>query len=169
MNVGVAGAGIIAAAELFKSTAAVRMTNVSYKGTPQILTALASGEVSVAFPPTSAAVPQVKSGKIRGLAVTGRNRSSMAPDIATVEESGVRGYEATTWYCLMAPARTPADILARLHAALTQVLNRADVKSRLNATDLTAAPSTPEQLARFLRAEIAKWGKVVEASGMRPQ
>ena len=167
LNIGVGGAGIIVAAELFKSTAAIRMTNVAYKGTPQILTALGSGEVSVAFPPTSAAVPQVKSGKLRGLAVTGRVRSPMAPEIATVAESGLPGYEATTWYCLMAPARTPGDIITRLNSELALVLQRADVKNRFGATDLTTLPSTPEQLASFLRAETAKWGKVVKTSGMR--
>ena len=168
LNVGVGGAGIIAAAELFKGTAAIRMTNVAYKGTPQILTALTSGEVSVGFPPTSSAVPQVKSGKIRGLAVTGRLRSPMAPEIATVAESGLPGYEATTWYCLMAPARTPADVIARLSAEIAQALKRSDVLQRFTSTDLSATPSTPEQLAAFLRSEIAKWGKVVKASGMRP-
>ena len=168
LNVGVGGAGIIAAAELFKGTAAIRMTNVAYKGTPQILTALTSGEVSVGFPPTSSAVPQVKSGKIRGLAVTGRLRSPMAPEIATVAESGLPGYEATTWYCLMAPARTPADVIARLSAEIAQALKRQDVMQRFTSTDLSATPSTPEQLAAFLRSEIAKWGRVVKASGMRP-
>ena len=169
LNVGVGGAGMIAAVELFKSTTAIRMTNVAYKGTPQILTALASGEVSVAFPPTSSVVPQVKSGKVRGLAVTGRLRSPMAPDIATVAESWFPGYEATTWYCLMAPGRTPNEIVARLNAELRVVLGRPEVRSRFAATDLAPLPSTPEQLTRFLRAEIAKWGSVVKASGMKPE
>jgi tripartite-type tricarboxylate transporter receptor subunit TctC len=168
LNVGVAGAGIIAAAELFKVTAAIDMTNVAYKGTPQILSALASGEVSVAFPPTSAAVPQIKSGRIRGLAVTGRLRSPMAPEIATVAESGLPRYEATTWYCLMAPARTPADIVARLASEVARALKRPDVVQRFTATDLSPTPSGPEQLGAFLRAEIAKWAQVVKASGMRP-
>ena len=169
LNVGVGGAGMIAAVELFKSTTAIRMTNVAYKGTPQILTALASGEVSVASPPTSAVVPLIKSGKVRGLAVTGRMRSPMAADIATVAESGVAGYEATTWYCLMAPRRTPNEIVARLHAELTLVLKRADVQDRFSATDLTPLPSTPEQLGTFLGAEVTKWNRVVKASGMKPE
>jgi tripartite-type tricarboxylate transporter receptor subunit TctC len=168
LNVGVGGAGIIVAAELFKSAAGIRMTNVAYKGTPQILTALATGEVSVGFPPTSSAAPQVKSGKIRGLGVTGRQRSLLAPEIATVAESGLPAYEATTWYCLMAPARTPSEIIARLNTELAQVLQRSDVKNRFGATDLVTSSSTPAQLATFVRAETAKWAKVVKTSGMRP-
>ena len=168
LNVGVGGAGIIVAVELFKSTAGISMTNVSYKGTPQIITALATGEISVGFPPTSAAVPQVKAGTLRGLAVSGRQRSPMAPDIATVAESGLPDYEATTWYCLVAPAGTPREIVARLNAEAARALQRPDVKSRFSSTDLTTALSTPEQLGTFLRSEVAKWGKVVKASGMRP-
>ena len=168
LNVSVAGAGVIAVTELFKSTAGVRMTNVTYKGTPQILTALASGEVSVGFPPTSAAVPQVRSAKIRPLGVTSRQRSSMAPEIPTVGESGLPGFEATTWYCLLAPAGTPRDIVTRLNAETVRALARPEVKSRFNATDLTAQSSTPEELGKFLRSEVDKWGKVVKASGMKP-
>ena len=168
LNVSVAGAGVIAATELFKGTAGIRMTNVTYKGTPQILTALASGEVSVGLPPTSAAVPQVRSAKIRPLGVTSRQRSPMAPEIPTVGESGLPGFEATTWYCLLAPAGTPRDVVARLNAEAARVLARPDVKSRFNATDLTTQSSTPDELGKFLRSEVDKWAKVVKASGMRP-
>jgi len=168
LNVSVGGAGIIVAAELFKSTAGIRMTNVNYKGTPQILTALASGEVSVGFPPTSAGVPQVQAGKIRALGVTSRHRSPMAPEIATIEEGGLPGFEALTWYCLVMPAGTPREIVSRLNAETVRALARPDVKSRFNATDMTPQPSTPEQLGTFLRSEVAKWGKVVKGSGMRP-
>jgi len=168
LNVGVGGAGIIAAVELFKSTAGIRMTNVSYKGTPQIVTALATGEISVGFPPTSAAVPQVKAERLRGLAVTGGQRSPMAPDIATIAEAGLPGYEATTWYCLMAPAGTPHEIVARLNADAVGALQRPEVRNRFAATDITLTPSSPDQLATFLRREVAKWTKVVKASGMRP-
>ena len=169
LNVAVGGAGIIVAAELFKSTAGIRMTTVSYKGTPQILTALASGEVSVGFPPTSAAVPLVKTGKLRGLAVSARHRSPMAPNIATVAEAGLPDYEATTWYCLVVPVGAPREIVARLNAEAVRALQGTEVKSRFGATDLTPAPSTPEELGTFLRSEVVKWGKVVKASGMRPE
>jgi tripartite-type tricarboxylate transporter receptor subunit TctC len=169
LNVAVGGAGIIVAAELFKGTAGIRMTTVSYKGTPQILTALASGEVSVGFPPTSAAVPLVKTGKLRGLAVSARHRSPMAPNIATVAEAGLPDYEATTWYCLVVPVGAPREIVARLNAEAVRALQGTEVKSRFGATDLTPAPSTPEELGTFLRSEVVKWGKVVKASGMRPE
>jgi len=168
LNVSVGGAGIIATAELFKSAAGIRMTNVNYKGTPQILTALASGEVSVGFPPTPAGAPQAQAGKIRGLGVTSRHRSPMAPDIPAIEEAGLPGFESITWYCLLAPAGTPRDIVSRLNAEAVKALARADVKSRFSATDMTPLPSTPGELGSFLRSEVAKWGKVVKASGMRP-
>lgn len=168
LNASVGGAGVIAVTELFKIAAGIRMTNVSYKGTPQILTALASGEVSVGFPPTSAGVPQARSGKIRALGVTSRQRSVMAPEIATLHEEGLTGFDATTWYCLMAPSGTPRDIVARLNAETVKALQRPDVKSRFDATDLTTRPSTPDELGKFLRSEVDKWGKVVKASGMRP-
>ena len=169
LNVSVGGAGIIATAELFKSTAGVRMTNVNYKGTPQILTALTSGEVSVGFPPTSAAVTQIQSGRLRGLGVTSRQRSPLAPEIPSIEEAGLPGFESITWYCLMVPAGTPRDIVSRLNAEALRVLARPDVKSKFSATDLTPLPSTPEQRGTFLRGEVAKWGKVVKASGMRSE
>ena len=168
LNVSVGGAGIIATAELFKSTAGISMTNVSYKGTPQILTALASGEVSVGFPPTSAAVSQIQSGKLRGLGVTSRQRSPLAPEIPTIEEAGCPASSRSPGTACMVPAGTPRDIVSRLNAEAVRALQRPDVKSRFAATDLTPLPSTPEELATFLRSEVAKWGKVVKASGMRP-
>ena len=168
LNVGVGGASIVLAAELFKSTAGIRMTNVSYKGTPQILTGLASGEVSLGFPPTSAAMPLVKAGKIRPLGVTGTQRSVMAPEIPTVAEAGLPGYAAGSWYALMAPAGTPGEIINRLNAEAVKALQRAEVKSRFAATDLKTSSSTPEELAKYVRSEVAKWAKVVKASGLRP-
>src|SRR5262245_50544584 len=128
LNVAVSGAGIILAAELFNSMARVKMTQISYKGSPQGATALVSGEVSVGFPSTSVALPHVKAARLLGLAVTSSQRSPIAPAVPTVAEAGLPGYEATPWYGLAVPAATPKEIIARLHAESVQALKRPDVK-----------------------------------------
>jgi tripartite-type tricarboxylate transporter receptor subunit TctC len=166
LNVGVGGASIVLAAELFKSTAGVRMTNINYKGTPAILTAIASGEVSIGFPPTSAAVPLARAGKLRALAVTGKRRSKLMPEIPTIAEAALPGYEATTWYALMVPAGTPRKIVTQLNAEVVKALERPDVRKALAASDLEASSSTPRELGSYVASEIAKWGKVVKASGL---
>jgi tripartite-type tricarboxylate transporter receptor subunit TctC len=169
VNVGTSGAGIFLASELFQSMTATRMLNVTYRSTPQAVTALVSGEVSVGFPATSSALPQVRAGRLRALAVTSAHRLSMAPDLPTVSEAGLAGYEASPWYGLLVPAGTPQDIVFRLHADSVKVVAQPDVRERFSAADLDAAGSTPQQFAAYIRSEIAKWGKIVKATGMRPE
>ena len=169
LNVATSGAAIRLAAKLFESSSGIRMTEITYKGTPQAVTALISGETSVGFPATSAVLPQVNAGKLRALAVTGAKRSSIAPDIPTVAESGVPGYDVTSWYGLMAPAGTPADIIARLNSAAATALGRPEVKERFSTTDLEPGGSTPEQFGSFVRSEVAKWAKVIRESGMKEE
>jgi len=168
LNVATSGAGVILASELFLGMAGVKMTNVTYRSTPQAITGLVSGEVSVGFPGTSAAVPHVRSAKLRGLGVTSLQRSPMTPDIPTVAEAGVPGYEASPWYGLMVPARTPMEIISRLHTESVKALNRPDVKERFGTTDLQLIGAGPEQFGTHIRSEIAKWGKIVKATGLRP-
>ena len=168
LNVATSGAGIYLASELFQRMAGVKMTNVTYRSTPFAVTALVSGEVSVGFPGTSAAAPHVRSAKLRGLAVTSARRSPMAPDIRTIAEAGVPGYDASAWYGLLVPAKTPAEIISRLHTESLKALNRPDVKERFGATDLEPIGSTPEQFGTHIRSEIEKWGKIVKATGLRP-
>ena len=167
-NVATSGAGNFLASQLFQGMTGVKMTNVTYRSTPFVLTALISGEVSVGFPGSSAALPHVKSGKLRGLAVTSARRSPIIPDVPTIVEAGVPGYEASPWYGLMVPARTPPEIISRLHAESVKALNRPDVKERFGATDLEPTGSTPEQFGAHIRSEIEKWGKIVKATGLRP-
>jgi tripartite-type tricarboxylate transporter receptor subunit TctC len=112
-------------------------------------------------------LPQVKAGKLRALAVTSAQRSSIAPDIPTLAESGVPGYDVTSWYGLMVPAGTPGEIVARLNAAAATALRHPEVRQRFASTDLDPAASTPEQFGAHVRAEVAKWAKVIKASGMR--
>lgn len=169
LNVATSGAGIILAAELFLDMAGVKMTNVPYRSTPQAITALVSGEASVGFPGTSAVVPHVRSAKLRGLAVTSLQRSPMAPDLPTVAESGLPGYEASPWYGLMVPAKTPPEIVSRLLAESSRALERPDVKERFGATDFQIVGAGPERFGAHIRTEIVKWGRIVKATGLRPE
>lgn len=168
LNVATSGAGIYLASELFQIMTGGKMMNVTYRSTPQAVTALVSGEVSVGFPATSSALPHVRSGRLRGLAATSAQRLSIAPDLPTVAEAGVSGYEASPWYGLLVRTGTPAEIISRLHAESVKVLKQPDVKERFGATDLEPVGSTPEQFGAYIRSEIAKWGKIVKATGLRP-
>ena len=169
LNVGTSGSGIYLASQLFNSMTGIKTTNVTYRSTPQALTALVSGEVSVGFPATSSVLPHIRSGKLRGLAVTSAQRITVAPDLPTVAEAGVPGYEANPWYGLLVPAGTPQEAVLRLHAESAKVVKQPDMKERFGANDFEAAGSTPEQFATYILGEITKWGKVVKATGMRPE
>ncbi|HUF82792.1 MAG TPA: tripartite tricarboxylate transporter substrate binding protein [Burkholderiales bacterium] len=167
INVATAGATIRLAAKMFDSMAGTRMTEVNYKSTPQAITAVVSGEASVGFPATSAVMPHARAGKLRALAVTTPRRSSMAPDIPTLAESGIPGYDVTTWYGLMLPTGTTKEIVDRLHGATASALAHPVVKERFSATDLEPKSSSPEEFGAYIRSEIAKWAKVIKASGIR--
>ena len=166
LNVATAGATIRLAAKMFDEMAGTRMTEVTYKGTPQAITAIVAGEVSVSYPATSAAIPHARTGKLRALAVTTPRRSHMAPEIPTIAESGLPGYDVTTWYGLMFPTGTSKDIVARMNAAAVKALAHASVKERFSTTDLEPRSSTPEEFGTYIRREIAKWAKVIKASGI---
>jgi tripartite-type tricarboxylate transporter receptor subunit TctC len=114
-------------------------------------------------------MPHVKGGRLTGLAVTSAQRSPAAPGMATMAEAGLPGYEATPWYGLAVPAGTPKDIVARLHAESVQALARTDVKERFAATDMAPLGTTPEEFGAYIRAEVAKWGKLIKAAGLRPE
>jgi tripartite-type tricarboxylate transporter receptor subunit TctC len=146
--------------------AGTRMTEVTYKGTPQAITAIVSGEVSVSYPATSAVIPHARTGKLRVLAVTTPRRSHMAPDIPTIAESGLPGYDVTTWYGLMFPTNTSKEIVARMNAAAVKALAHPAVKERYSTTDLEPSSSTPDEFGAYIRKEIAKWAKVIKASGI---
>ena len=166
INVATTGATVRLAAKLFDSIAGIRMTEISYRSTPQGVIGVINGEASVGFPGTSAVILHARAGKLRALAVTSARRSSIAPDIPTVAESGIPGYEVGTWYGLMIPVSTSKEIIAQLHAAGMSALGHPEVKKRFATTDLEPTGSTPEQFGAFVRGEIAKWGKVIKESGM---
>lgn len=153
--------------ELFKSLAGTDILHVPYKGSPQAITALLSGETSMMFTPIPLALPHVKTGRLKVLGVTTANRSKVAPELPTIAESGLPGYEVTQWYGLQAPAGTPKEVLATLNAEVRKVLSMPDIIEKLTALGAEPAPSTPEALEAYVKTEIAKWAKVVKASGAK--
>lgn len=155
------------AAELFSMMAGVKMTHIPYKGGGPAVIALTGGQVSVGFATTPSIIGHIKSGKMRGLAVTTAQRSPSTPDLPTIGEAGVAGYDAGTWYGLLVPAGTSKDIVTRLNAESIKVLKLPDVKERLDAAGFETLGTTPEQFATYIRTEIDKWGKVVKAAGVR--
>ena len=157
------------AAELFSNMAGVKMTHIPYKGGGPAVVALTGGQVSVGFATTPSVIGHIKSGKMRGLAVTTAQRSPSTPELPTISEAGVAGYEAGTWYGLLVPAGTSKEIVTRLHAESVKLLKLPDVKERLDAAGFEVIGNTPEQFAAFIRSEIDKWAKVVKASGARAE
>ena len=143
--------------------------HVPYKGNAPAFTDVIGGQVSLIFPTMPSAMPFIKSGRLRPIAVTSANRSPAAPDIPTIAESGLPGYEATSWYGILAPARTPREIVARLHEVLVSVIGAPDMKDKLAAQGLDPVGNTPQQFAAVIKSEIAKWAKVVKASGAKPE
>ena len=155
------------AGELFKSMARVNIVHVPYKGGGPALIDLVAGHVEILVAVISTAVPQVKAGKARALAVTGGKRAAALPDVPTVAETGIKGYEATNWYGYVAPADTPRPIIERLHKETAAILNMPDVREALLSRGIEAAPSSPAEFAAFIRAENAKWDKVIKQSGIK--
>ncbi len=157
------------AGELFKLMTHIEMTHVPYKGMAAGLTDVIAARVPMSIPTIPGALPFVKSGRLRALAVTGAQRSPAAPDIPTVAESGVPGYAASNWYGIAVPARTPVPIVTKLNAQLAQALRDADTRARMLEIGLDAETAAPAQFAAFVKAEIAKWAKVVKATGLKPE
>lgn len=163
------GGGNHLSAVLFCDMAGIRMNHVPYKGGGPALIAVIAGEVPVTFATFTAGVPHFKSGKLRPLGMTSAQRSAIAPDLPTVSEAGLPGYESVNWYGLNSPAGTPRDVISRLHLETIKALKLPDLKERFAATGVEPVGSTPEQYSAYLRSEILKWGKVVKESGVRPE
>ncbi|HSD99517.1 MAG TPA: tripartite tricarboxylate transporter substrate binding protein, partial [Burkholderiales bacterium] len=152
------------AAELFNTLAQVKMVHVPYRGTGPAIVGLMSGEASVMFMPTTNAVPLVRSGRLRALAVTSRERVSAMPELPTVSESGLKGYESSQWYGLLAPAGAPSGVLGLLSSQVVKIMQAPDMKQRLTGEGLVAVGSSREQFAVHIKLELAKWAKVIKAS-----
>jgi tripartite-type tricarboxylate transporter receptor subunit TctC len=153
------------AMELFRTMTGVDLKHVPYKGAGPASVDLIAGQVHVMFPTVSAALPHVRSGRLKGLALTSAERSPAAPELPTVAEAGVPGYEATTWFGVMVPKGTPAAITGQLHGVFTGVLQAPDVRERLASQGFDIVGSSSAEFARYVRSEILKWAKVARASG----
>lgn len=160
------GTGIHMAGELFKLTAGVKIVHVPYKGAGPGMAALMAGEVDMMFNGLSPALPHIKSGRLRALAVGGEQRSSLVPDLPTISESGYK-FHTTGWYGVVAPRGTPQPIIAKLHGEIVRALNVPAVKDQLTKLAVEAIGSTPEQFAALMREEFAKWAKVIKAAGLK--
>jgi tripartite-type tricarboxylate transporter receptor subunit TctC len=171
LNFGSGGVGTTPhmAGELFATTAGITLVHVGYKGEAPALTDLIGGHLTMMFSNVSAAMPHVKAGKLRGLAVTSPDRQAAAPGIPTVAESGLPGYEVQTWLGLVAPAGTPREILARLNAEVAKAVARPDVKQRFADQGMTAAGGTPEQFGDYIKSENVKWAKVIKEADIKPE
>jgi tripartite-type tricarboxylate transporter receptor subunit TctC len=153
--------------ELIRSTGKVRMTHIPYKGAVPAFTGLLGGEIAVYMSSIQPAIPMMKAGRVRALGVTGAERIRSLPEVPTIAESGLPGYEVTNWYGVMAPAGLPKDLLGRIHADVAKALKQPDVQQRFEAEGGDPSPNTPDQFAAFITAEIAKWSKVVKESGAK--
>jgi tripartite-type tricarboxylate transporter receptor subunit TctC len=153
--------------EMLKSQAGVNLVHVPYKGTPQAVIDLLSGQVQVMFANTLSVLPQVRAGRLRALAISSARRSAAAPEVPTVAESGLPGYESGTWFALLAPTGTPRDIVNRLNAELGKIVATADMKAKLLDQGADPVTMTPEQIRAFLKSELAKWTKVVKTVGIK--
>ncbi len=167
MNYGSGGVGTAShlSTEMLKLMAGVDLTHVPYKGLAPALTDLMGGRVDLIISTMASALPHLKSGKLRPLAATTAHRSSFFPDVPTMSEAGVKGYEFSTWYGLLVPAGTPRAIIGRLNAESAKTLASSTVKEQFMAQGIEAAPSTPLEFGTYLRSEVAKWAKVIKASG----
>lgn len=165
---GVGGAGHLAL-ELFNVLAGTKITHVPYKGGGPAMTDLLGGQINLIFATAASAVPHIQSGKIRALAVTTSNRSKLVPDLPTVAEAGLAGFEANNWYGVVVPAKTPKAVIDRLNREFTAVLKMPEIRDVLFKQGLDAAPSTPEAFGSYIKSETAKWAKVIKVSGAKPE
>ena len=153
--------------EVFFRTAKISLTHIPYKGSGPTIAALVQGEIQTSFSGPGAALPQIKAGKIRGIAVTTLKRSRELPDIPTMDESGYKGFEISGWYGIMAPAKTPRPIIDRLNSDLVAVLTSGETPKLLMTRGYDPTPTTPEAFARYLRSEVERWSKAVKQYGIK--
>ena len=165
-SAGVGASGHLAGA-LFDTLTGTKMVHVPYKGSALALTDLIGGQVSLAFATSASVVPHVRSGRLRALASTGATRSPALPDLPTVAEAGVPGYEASLWYGFLGPARMPPEITQRLNAAIVAAVKHPEVRERLAAQGVDARTSTSEEFARLIAADVKRWAAVIEKTGVR--
>lgn len=163
------GTSIHISGELFKDLAGVQIRHIPYKGRAQSLPDLVSGRISMLFDNLASAQPLIRANEVIALGVTTLKRSPSAPDIPTLAEQGLRGFEAVSWFSLMAPAKLPKEIQARLNQLTVQTLSKPEIRSRLSNGGLEPNPGSPEELSRYIQQEASKWRKIVQQSGARAE
>lgn len=161
------GTSIHMSAEMFKMLAGVDMVHVPYKGSAQAIADLIGGQVSVMFDNLPSAMPHIKSGRLRALAITTAKRYPALPDLPTVQESGVPGYDSSAWFGIVAPIGTPPEIVNRLNLEVNKILALPDVREKLESQGAIPTPGTPADFGNLIRNEVEKWAKVVKASGAK--
>lgn len=156
-------------AELFSSMAGVKMVHVPYRGSTPAVTDLLAGQVNLMFSPASSVLQHIRAGKLKALAVTSSKRTAVAPELPTLDELGLKGFETAVWFGLMVPAGTPADVVAKLRTAAHAALDAPEVQVLFQAQGIDASKSSPEDFARYMRSETAKWAKVIQSAGIKPE
>lgn len=169
LNFGSGGAGTSnhLAGELFNIVTGARLVHVPYKGVNLAMQDVLTGNVHLVFIGIPAAAPHIKAGKLRALAIVAPQRSTALPDVPTVAEAGLKDFEVTTWYGILAPAGTPQPVVRRLNAELVKVMHAPEMKEKLTATGTEPLTSTPEEFAAYIKREIAKWGDVIRKAGVK--
>lgn len=155
------------AGALFNSITQIEMVHVPYRGTQQVVIDAATGQVQIIYPSTTVVLPHMKSGRLRGLAITSRERSKLAPELPTMQQAGVPDYEATIWTGMVAPARTPATIISKLNASIVQIMQTREMVERFAALGADPTTSTPAAFGKFIAEEIVKWRKVIREAGVK--
>ena len=155
--------------ELFRSMAGIDLIHVPYKGSGPGIIGLVSGEVAIFFPSVPTAIPHIKSARVRALGVTTAKRADTLPEVPSIAEAGLPGYESTQWFGVLAPSGTPRPIIERLHKDITAALRSTEVKQHLASEGAIVVASTPAEFAAYLRSETEKWARVVKAAGIKPE
>jgi len=153
--------------ELFKAMTGINVVHVAYKGSAPAVTDLLAGQVQVMFDNTPNVLPHVKAGKLKGIAVSSKARSQFAPDLPTVDEAGVPGYDVSVWFGVLTVAGTPPEIVKRLNTEMVKILTSPEVKERISRSGVDVVAGTPEHFSGFLRAEVARWAKVINEAGIK--
>ena len=153
--------------ELFKSMTGTFMTHIPYKGSAPAVTDMIAGQVDTMFDNTPNVLPHVRSGRLKALAISSKTRAPSAPEVPTVEEAGVPGYEVNVWFGVLTVAGTPAEVVQRLNTEMVKILNSAEVKDRFGKTGVDVVASTPEYFSKYLKAEVERWAKVVKDAGIK--
>jgi tripartite-type tricarboxylate transporter receptor subunit TctC len=169
LNYGTSSNSVQLSMELFKSMVGIRIAHIPYKGSGPMLNDLLGGQIQLTFGASVATLPQIRAGKLRALAIGDSKRSAIMPDLPTVAEAGVPGYQSVIWSGVLAPARTPRPVIDRLHGVLVRILHQPDMKERLVQLGSDPVGSTPDQFGAFISSEIQKWVKIAKVAGVKAE